>query len=155
MKKSQKNTQRKSQQLLLFAVLAAAVAVVAIFLLTSQGEESADTSVADVNAALQPGVITAQDYQVQFIEKSLDHYLLDVRTPEEFESGHIANAANISVDVLASQLSAVPQDKPVVVYCRSGNRSAQAAEILRGAGYTDVYDLGGILAWQQAGYPVE
>jgi len=42
-----------------------------------------------------------------------------------------------------------------VVYCRSGNRSATASEILADAGYNDIYDMGGIIDWQNAGYPVE
>jgi rhodanese-related sulfurtransferase len=46
-------------------------------------------------------------------------------------------------------------DEPVVLYCRSGNRSAQAAQILDEANYLQVYDLGGIAAWQQAGLPIE
>jgi rhodanese-related sulfurtransferase len=81
--------------------------------------------------------------------------LLDVRTPEEFNSGHIAGAVNIAVEQLSERLSEVPQDKPVVLYCRSGNRSGQAAQILERAGYTQIYDLGGIITWQQQGFPVE
>ncbi len=98
--------------------------------------------------------ITPADYQAQF-GAGADHLLLDVRTPEEFNSGHIPGAVNISVDQLAQRLSEVPQDKPVVLYCRSGNRSNQAAQILDQAGYTQIYDLGGIITWQQQGYPVE
>lgn len=98
--------------------------------------------------------ITPADYQTQF-GAGADHLLLDVRTPEEFNSGHIPGAVNISVDQLAQRLSEVPQDKPVVLYCRSGNRSNQAAQILDRAGYTQIYDLGGIITWQQQGYPIE
>lgn len=72
--------------------------------------------------------------------------LLDVRTPEEFAERHLARAINVPVQVLASQLAAVPKDKPVVVYCRSGSRSARAAAILRGAGY-DVVDVGPMSRW--------
>ncbi|MFZ4816453.1 MAG: rhodanese-like domain-containing protein [Phototrophicaceae bacterium] len=97
--------------------------------------------------------ITPQQYQSEFA--NAPHFLLDVRTVEEFNSGHISNAANISLQTLATRLAEVPQDQPIVVYCRSGNRSAQAAQILRDAGYTEIYDLGGILAWQSAGLPVE
>jgi len=99
--------------------------------------------------------ITPDDYQLNFIESATQHMLIDVRTTEEFESGHIAGAINISVDTLADNLSQIPMDMPIVVYCRSGNRSAIAADILSGAGYSPVYDLGGIIAWQDAGYPIE
>lgn len=98
--------------------------------------------------------IAPADYQSKFGAGS-DHILIDVRTPEEFASGHIPGSVNIPVDSLGQRLSEVPQDKPVVLYCRSGNRSNQAAQILDQAGYTQIYDLGGIVTWQQQGYPVQ
>lgn len=99
--------------------------------------------------------ITPAAYQSEFAETGAEHLLLDVRTPEEFAEGHIAGAVNIPLDSLSSRLSEVPTDEPVVVYCRSGNRSAQAVEILQDAGYTQVRDLGGLVTWQSQGYPVE
>jgi rhodanese-related sulfurtransferase len=108
-------------------------------------------------AVAQPKIntkITPADYQAKF-GANVDHVLLDVRTPQEFASGHIPGAANISIDELAGRLSEVPQDKPVVLYCRSGNRSNQAAQILDRAGHTQIYDLGGIIHWIQQGYPVQ
>jgi rhodanese-related sulfurtransferase len=98
--------------------------------------------------------IAPVDYQTQF-GAGAEHLLVDVRTPEEFASGHIAGAVNIPVDELAQRLNEVPQDKPVVLYCRSGNRSGQAAQILDQAGYPQIYDLGGIVAWTEQGFPVE
>lgn len=85
-------------------------------------------------------------------------FLLDVRTPEEYAQGHIANATLLPLAVLDGTNEALPDDRttPVFVYCRSGSRSAQAADILADQGYTDVRNLGGgILSWQRAGYPVE
>lgn len=70
--------------------------------------------------------------------------LLDVRTPEEFRAGHIAGAINIPVDALAARTSELPRDRPVVVYCRSGKRSARAAAMLEGR---EVHDLGPMTAW--------
>ncbi|MGB1287746.1 MAG: rhodanese-like domain-containing protein, partial [Aggregatilineales bacterium] len=96
--------------------------------------------------------ISAADYQNDFTETG--HILLDVRTPAEFEDGYIDGAMNINVETLADRLSEIPQDTPIVVYCRSGNRSARAATILNEAGYTPVYDLGGIQDWAAAGYDV-
>lgn len=123
------------------------------------GQPAASAPVAAAQAGAQASAkintkITPADYQAKF-SAGADHLLLDVRTPEEFNSGHIPGAVNISVDQLAQRLSEVPQDKPVVLYCRSGNRSNQAAQILDRAGYTQIYDLGGIVTWQQQGYPVE
>lgn len=68
--------------------------------------------------------------------------LVDVRTPGEFSGGHMRNAVNIPLDVIngaSAQLGAT--DRPVILYCRSGNRSGQAARILRSLGYTQVHDI--------------
>lgn len=72
--------------------------------------------------------------------------LLDVRTPGEFASGHVAGALNIPVDELARRAAELPADKPVVIYCRSGRRSAVAAELLRAQGRS-VIDIGPMSAW--------
>jgi phage shock protein E len=98
------------------------------------------------------GKISPQDYVTQYVNATKSHILLDVRTPEEFASGYIEGALNIPVQVLAQNLSLLPKDQEIVIYCRSGNRSAQAAEILGQNGYDAVLDMGGIIAWQNAGY---
>jgi len=105
---------------------------------------------ADTPQLLSPAV-----YQEQFLAAGASYQLIDVRTPEEFASGHINGAVNIPVQELAQRMGEIQKDQPVVLYCRSGNRSAQAATILDQAGYTGVYDLGGVIAWQQAGLPLE
>jgi phage shock protein E len=74
--------------------------------------------------------------------------LLDVRTPEEFASGHIPGALNIPVAQLDLRLGELPtKQQPLVVYCRSGNRSASAARLLGEAGFTAVHDLGAMSRW--------
>jgi len=98
--------------------------------------------------------ITPLEYQNQFGDDT-PHLLIDVRTPEEFASGHIQNAINISVETLQARLDEVPGGTPVVVYCRSGNRSASAAQILIENGYQQVYDLGGIKDWVTLGLPIQ
>lgn len=84
--------------------------------------------------------------------------ILDVRTREEWDQGHLKNAklATVTEDgFLAKAKALLDPKKPVLVYCRSGRRSALAAEQLRAAGFTPVHDLaGGIVAWQEAGKPV-
>lgn len=73
--------------------------------------------------------------------------LLDVRTPDEFTTGHLAGARHIPVDELDRRISELgPPQRPVVVYCGSGRRSQRAATSLRAAGF-EVYDLGGMHAW--------
>ncbi len=83
--------------------------------------------------------------------------LLDVRTPQEWaEDGHIAGATLIPLaDLEARAPAELPRDAEIVVYCRSGNRSQQAAALLLEAGYTNLSDMGGIIDWVAAGYEVE
>ena len=77
--------------------------------------------------------------------------VLDVRTQEEYDGGHLPGAACLPVETMADgDLSVLLPDKqaPLVVYCRTGHRSADAAQILTELGYADITDLsGGILAW--------
>jgi len=73
--------------------------------------------------------------------------LLDVRTPEEFAGQRIPGAVNIPVQELATRLKEVgPKGRPVVVYCRSGGRSAGAAQLLKRAGF-EVTDIGAMGNW--------
>ncbi len=73
--------------------------------------------------------------------------LLDVRTPAEFAEGHVTRATNIPVQELAARIEELgARSRPVVVYCRSGGRSAQAAAMLSAAGY-QVKDIGPMTAW--------
>lgn len=78
-----------------------------------------------------------------------DVTLLDVREQEEYDEGHIDGAVLLPYDTITADSEALPEDKAstVIVYCRSGRRSAIAAETLAGLGYTNVYDLGGIQSW--------
>lgn len=136
--------------------------VLALVVLGLIGSLNACSTRQPTTSALQPAAVTAKvkakitpaEYQTRF-GANADHVLIDVRTPQEFASGHIPGAVNISVDQLAQRLSEIPQDKPIVLYCRSGNRSNQAAQILERAGYTQIYDLGGIITWVQQGYPIQ
>jgi len=78
--------------------------------------------------------------------------LIDVRTPQEFSSGHLKNAVNINYfdsDFL-QKMNALDKSKEVYIYCKSGNRSGSAAQKLEDAGFPKVYDLkGGIINWNQ------
>jgi len=85
-----------------------------------------------------------------------DVVLLDVRTADEFKEGHIENALNIDLkqDDFMEKTKVLPQDKTIAVYCRSGKRSANAADKLASEGYKVVNLLGGIIAWKDGGRPV-
>jgi rhodanese-related sulfurtransferase len=80
-------------------------------------------------------------------------FILDVRQPDEWAAGHIPDATLIPLGELAARVADVPQDRQVVVVCRSGNRSAQGRDILLAAGYPSVTSMaGGMNDWTAAGY---
>jgi len=83
--------------------------------------------------------------------------IIDVRTPEEFASGHLEGATNINLQSsgFTSQIQSLPKDSSYVVYCRSGNRSAEAVAQMKAAGFTNVVDAGGLQeASDTTGVPV-
>jgi len=82
--------------------------------------------------------------------------IIDVREPSEYAEGRIPGATLIPLGELANRTDEVPTDLPVVMVCRSGNRSGQAVQILQKAGFTNIHNMtGGMIAWGQAGYLVE
>jgi len=90
------------------------------------------------------------------IETRPDLVIVDVRTPEEYETGYIEDAVNICVTCDAQELlDNLNPDDEILLYCRTGSRSATAARILNENGYRKVYNmLGGITAWTNAGYTI-
>jgi hydroxyacylglutathione hydrolase len=81
--------------------------------------------------------------------------VLDVRNRSEFEAGHLPGALHIPVGYLPERLAEIPRDKPIVVQCQSGGRSAIATSVLQALGVQDATDLiGGYAAWAGAGHPV-
>lgn len=91
------------------------------------------------------------------VEVASDAVVIDVRTPAEFAAGHLENAVNIPVDSpdFDARIAQLPTDGSYVVYCRSGNRSAQAASRMQNAGFTDVVDAGSVDSASRAtGLPV-
>src|SRR5574340_1829058 len=86
-----------------------------------------------------------------------DALVLDVRDDEEYAAGHIPRAKHIPLGQLAGRLQELDKfkTKPILVTCRSGNRSAAACRILKKAGFQTVYNqAGGIIAWERANLPV-
>lgn len=99
--------------------------------------------------------VSAPEFEQQIKVDSVQ--LLDVRTPEEYAEGHIAGAVNIDVqsdDFQPTARQELSKDSTILVYCRSGRRSLDAAEILARLGYRVVNLKGGILDWQASGLPV-
>lgn len=85
---------------------------------------------------------------MELMKTEENYIILDVRTQSEYESGHIPGAVNISHDLINAENTAdFDHDQMILVYCRSGNRSAKASETLTELGFTNVYDFGGITSW--------
>ncbi|MBP9719198.1 MAG: rhodanese-like domain-containing protein [Candidatus Levybacteria bacterium] len=84
--------------------------------------------------------------------------VLDVRTPQEYQKGHIENSINIPVDAIQKEVTTKISDKktPIYVYCLSGSRSIFAVDMMIKLGYTHVFDItNGLLAWRAKQYPLE
>lgn len=91
------------------------------------------------------------------VEISEETVIVDVRTPEEFATGHLEGAVNVDLQSgdFEAEISSLPVDGEYVVYCRSGNRSAQAVDVMATNGFDDVVDAGGIDAAASAtGLPI-
>lgn len=86
---------------------------------------------------------------MEIMEKESGYIILDVRTSEEFQEKHIPNAINIPNETIGNgEMKELPdKDQLILVYCRSGNRSKQAAEKLVKQGYTNIVEFGGINDW--------
>jgi rhodanese-related sulfurtransferase len=81
--------------------------------------------------------------------------LVDVRTDHEWEAGRIAGATHVPLDELVERAGEIDEDRPVVLYCRGGNRSTMATEALAAAGYDAAKLSEGIVGWEEAGLPLE
>ena len=104
---------------------------------------------------VQSTVIAPDDFEAKALKAGVQ--LIDVRTPDEYKAGHIANAKNINfydADFKA-QMDKLDKSKPVAVYCGVGGRSGKASTILTQLGFKTIYDLqGGMTAWKAKGRKV-
>ncbi|MFM7200645.1 MAG: rhodanese-like domain-containing protein [Myxococcota bacterium] len=117
--------------------------------LSSPGENTTTSSTAP--ASLSSIDITALQ---QKLKEQPNLNLIDVRTPEEFASGHVQGARNIPLDQLEARLEEVGA-APLYLICRSGNRSRQAGQLLVARGRSAINVEGGTSAWISAGNPVQ
>lgn len=102
--------------------------------------------------------ISQEDLLARLEKKDPGVVVLDVRTAAEYAAGHVPGARNVSHDELAGRLGELTglRDKDVVLYCRSGRRTALAEDVLRKAGFTKLLHLDGdFIAWQAQQRPVE
>lgn len=102
--------------------------------------------------------ISISEYQAQFeTADNVEHLLLDVREVDEFSEARIPGAVNLPLsEFMARYNDEVPTDKPIVLVCAAGGRSAQAAGFLAAHGYTQLYNLiDGTMGWVARGLPVD
>ena len=83
-----------------------------------------------------------------------DFVILDVRTPGEYNSGHIENAVNVDYksESFKDEVNKLDNNKTYAVYCHSGRRAAASADIMEQLGFKSIFEIGGVKQWQEAGY---
>lgn len=112
-------------------------------------EDTSDT--AEGNAEV---ILISVEEVYEIITNEEDYFILDVRNREEYDETHIEDVVLIPVDTLEGRLNELPVNKPIIVYCKIGGRSAIASALLVENGFTEVYDMeGGITEWIDKGYP--
>ena len=90
------------------------------------------------------------------LAKNNSIYLLDVRTPQEFNQARLSGAVLIPINEFERRISEVPRNKPILVYCAVGSRSKPVADLLTQRGYKEVYHMAdGIVGWYRNGYPIQ
>jgi len=102
------------------------------------------------------GMYNIKELDVEALEAGKDQiHLIDVRTEGEVSRGVIDGAIHIPLHLLPLRASDIPQNKPVVIYCNSGARSAQACAFMAAKGFENMHNLsGGIMAWARSGKPL-
>ena len=133
-------------------IAAAALTLAAI---TGMSACTSDTPASSRASSATGQHMAASDFSTAM--KAPGTIVLDVRTPAEYASGHLAHAQNIDIEAsdFGNQIAALDKNATYAVYCHSGNRSGTALEQMTAAGFTHVYDLaGGIGAWQNMGGPM-
>ena len=109
-----------------------------------------DTSSDEDNASAGSYTQITQDEAMKMMERDDGHIVLDVRRQDEYDAGHIPGALLLPNEDIGTERPAELPDtgQIILIYCRSGNRSKQAAQKLYDMGYTNIYEFGGINTWQ-------
>jgi rhodanese-related sulfurtransferase len=132
-----------------------ALAISAMFAVTSLSACSSDTATTSSASPATGQHVAASDFATAL--KAPGTIVLDVRTPAEFNAGHLPQAQLVDIEApdFATKIAALDKNATYAVYCRTGNRSGTALEQMSAAGFTHVYDLAdGIVAWQSMGGPM-
>ncbi len=140
------------------AVYAIAVSILFLGGCTSQVQQKEQSALSAAKSVEEKVFVRISPEDFAQKSASGEYTVIDVRTPQEYAQARITdNALNIDIngDDFARRMVALPKDKKYLVYCRSGNRSAKAVAFMKKHGFNHVEELiGGINAWQAAGYAV-
>ncbi|MEQ1702514.1 MAG: rhodanese-like domain-containing protein [Ilumatobacteraceae bacterium] len=142
----------------LVAVLAAGALLLAAGCSEDESTAPTVTGTVDTGPVTQPTSVKITPVEgaafVQEMGESLT--IIDVRTPEEFAAGHLEGAINVDIESgqFSARIEGLDHTATYMVYCHSGRRSAIATDTMVTAGFTEVYDVGGIADWIAAGLPV-
>ena len=130
------------RQILLFAALAASLALLAGCTLSKTKKDAEDMS----DKVAYHKISAEEAYEMMASQEVM---VVDVRTREEYDGGHIENAVLVPNESIGSEIPEALPDKEatLLVYCRSGRRSKDAAQKLLALGYQSVYDFGGVIDW--------
>ena len=132
------------RQILLFAALAALLALLSGCALSKEKEDKAEDM---TDKAAYQKISAEEAYEMMASQEVV--VVVDVRTREEYDGGHIENAVLVPNESIGSEMPEALPDKEatLLVYCRSGRRSKDAAQKLLKLGYQSVYDFGGVIDW--------
>lgn len=139
---------------IIIAIIIIAVLICIGFLIYTTNNKNKITksnSTATTNAAKTNEIRhVSMDDIVKIMEDNKDYVIVDVRTPDEYKEGHIPNAINIPNETINETVYNKLKDKNqlILIYCRSGSRSRQAAYKMQKLGYTNLVDFGGIINWK-------
>lgn len=97
----------------------------------------------------------AEELTAEQVREQAEAQLVDIRTDEERQAAHIPGSMHIPLERLEESAGELDRDRPLVLYCRSGDRSAMAAEAFSASGWDATSLQGGILAWSEQGLPLE
>lgn len=137
------------KNLILTIIIILLIPQVIIFIIASNKDDSSQKIIKNITSKEAKKMMEANSNNPNLV-------IIDFRTKDEFNSGYIKNALNIDFYAkdLEAQLNKLDKNKKYLIYCRSGNRSSQALEIMKKLNFKEVYEFGGIIQWQKEGFPV-
>lgn len=138
---------KKIISILLLSLLFTACASEQSDLSVNQNTDTAKST--DITSSAKSYRQITMNEAIDMMERENGYIILDVRRIDEFSAGHIPNAINVPNESIgASEISELPdKEQLILVYCRSGRRSKEAAQKLADLGYTNIVEFGGILDW--------